>query len=49
VARRRTIEPVVERFFHLEEERQQRVLLVERLMQWVALLGLLVLLLAGLR
>lgn len=42
----------MERFFHLEDERQQRVLLVERLMQWVALLGLvllLVLLLAGLR
>lgn len=39
----------MERFFHLEDERQQRVLLVERLMQWVAMLGLLVLLLAGLR
>ena len=39
----------MERFFHLEDERQQRVLLVERLMQWVAVLGLLVLLLAGLR
>jgi hypothetical protein len=39
----------VQRFFHLEEERQQRVLLVERVMQWIAVLGLLVLLLAGLR
>ncbi len=36
-------------FVHLEEDRQQRVLLVERVMQWIALLGLLVLLLAGLR
>ena len=34
---------------YLEEERQQRVLLVERVMQWVALLGLLALLLLGLR
>jgi hypothetical protein len=33
----------------IEEERQYRVLLVERVMQWIAVLGLLVLFLAGLR
>jgi hypothetical protein len=37
------------RFVHLEDERHRRLLVIERLMQWVALLGLLVLLLAGLR
>jgi hypothetical protein len=36
------------RFVHLEEDRQQRVLLVERVMQWVALATVLVLFLAGL-
>lgn len=35
------------RFVHLEEERQQRVLVVERVMQWVALATLLVLFVAG--
>ncbi len=35
------------RFIHLEEERQQRVLLVERVMQWVALATLLVIVVAG--
>jgi cytochrome b subunit of formate dehydrogenase len=33
---------------YLEQARHQRVLLVERVMHWVALLGVLVLLLAGL-
>lgn len=37
------------RFLHLEDERHQRVLLVERLMQWIALLGVVLLVLAGLR
>jgi hypothetical protein len=37
----------VPRFIHLEEERQQRVLLVEQVMQWVAVATLLVVLLAG--
>jgi hypothetical protein len=37
----------VSRFVHLEDERQQRVLLVERVMQWVALATLLVVLLAA--
>jgi hypothetical protein len=39
----------VSRFLHLEDERHQRVLLVERLMQWIALLGVVLLVLAGLR
>ncbi len=41
----RRLPPIV----YLEEERHQRVLVVERVMQWIALLGLLVLLLVGLR
>ena len=35
------------RFVHLEEERQQRLRLVERVMQWVALATLVVIFVAG--
>lgn len=37
----------MQRFVYLEDERQRRVLLVERVMQWVALATLLVIVLTG--